>query len=147
MKLFSSLINTCLFVGLSPLVPGTVGSIFALFLWWFFQPSFTIFITIIIIISLLSYFTILFELTNTNKKDPQHIVVDEAIGMWISVLFLSANDYLHIIFAFILFRLFDILKPSIINRVQNIKGPVGILFDDIIAGLMTCMIIAGISTI
>ena len=147
MKLFSSLINTCLFVGLSPLAPGTVGSIFALFVWWFFQPSFAILIILIIIISLLSYFTILFELTNTNKKDPQYIVVDEAIGMWISVLFLSTNDYVYIIFALILFRLFDILKPSIINRVQNIKGPVGILFDDIIAGLMTCMIIAGISTI
>ena len=87
----------------------------------------------------LSYFTILLELRDTSDKDPQHIVIDEAIGMWISILFL--DNIMFIVLAFILFRLLDILKPSIIYYSQFLKGPYGILMDDILSGIITALII------
>ena len=65
-----------------------------------------------------------------NVKDPQYIVIDEVIGLWIALFFIPSNDFINIILAFIIFRLLDILKPSIINRVQNIKGVSGVLLDD-----------------
>ena len=84
---------------------------------------------------------------DNDNKDPQHIVIAQAIGMWISVLFISSSDIVNILLALIVFRLLDIFKPSIINRIQNIPGPVGILMDDIIAGIITCIIFAGIVNI
>jgi len=148
MKLFSSLVNTCFFFGKSPVAPGTIGSVFALIVWLIL--SYTIMkpsILFILLITIVSYFTISFELKSTNEKDPQHIVIDEAIGIWISLIFISFGNFINIGLAFILFRLLDILKPSIINRSQYIKGPVGILADDIISGLITCMIFLGIINI
>ena len=147
MNLFPSLINTCLFTGKIPVAPGTAGSIFALMIWLSVSPSLASMIVLLTLVISLSYYTISFELRNTNLKDPQHIVIDEAIGMWISLLFISSNDFINIILAFILFRLLDILKPSIINRSQNIRGTGGILSDDIISGLITCMVFWGITSV
>ena len=128
MKIFSLLINTCLLVGKSSIVPGTLGSVFALLIWFLFSPSLITMLIVLVIVTSLSYYTILFELHNSNEKDPQYIVIDEAIGMWISLLFISSSNFINICLAFIIFRLFDILKPSIINRSQNIQGPVLVEF-------------------
>ena len=150
MNLLALLINTLLFIGKAPVAPGTIGSIFALIIWWLCNPIPTTFaIIFLILISFLSYYTISITLKHTNEKDPQYIVIDEAIGMWIALLSLGSyrNDIYYIFLAFILFRLLDILKPSIIYRVQLIPGPLGILLDDIIAGIITCLIIVGITTI
>ena len=144
MKIFSLLINTCLFVGKSSIAPGTLGSIFALLIWLLFSPTLIIMLTVLILVVSLSYYTISFDLHNSNEKDPQYIVIDEAIGMWISLLFVSSNNIVNICLAFIVFRLFDILKPSIINRSQNIKGPGGVLLDDIISGFITSLILLGL---
>ena len=145
MRVFSSLVNTCFLFGKSPIAPGTAGSVFAILVWFIFFPALgetgLLFLFLIII---LSYFTISFELENTNKKDPQHIVIDEAVGMWLSLLFISFNDYINIALAFILFRLLDILKPSLINRSQSIKGPGGVLMDDIISGVITSLVFLGL---
>ena len=148
MKSFSSLINNCFLFGKFPIAPGTAGSIFALIMWLIFVPLIgEISIFIIFLITILSYFTISFELGETSQKDPEHIVIDEAIGMWISLLFISPYNFIHIGLAFSIFRLLDILKPSVINRSQNIKGAGGVLMDDILSGLITSMIILGITII
>ena len=147
MNFLVSSINTCLFTGKISRAPGTVGSIFALIIWWIFSPAISSMLILLVLITLLSYYTISIVLKDTDDKDPQYIVIDEAIGMWISVLFISTNDFLNIFLAFICFRLLDIIKPSIIYRIQYIKGPGGILADDIIAGIFTCLVFAGITSI
>ena len=147
MNFFSLLINTCFYVGKIPIAPGTMGSIVALILWFFLQPSVYIMILLLIVLIPLSFYTISVELNNTEAKDPQYIVVDEVVGMWITLMFISTNNILHIFLAFILFRMLDIIKPSIIYRVQFIPGAWGILLDDIIAGLLSGFIILGISII
>ena len=147
MNLFDSLINTFFLLGRVPVAPGTIGSIGALIVWFFIpETSFFVMCYLILSIILLSYFTILDSLKNTDEKDPQHIVIDEVIGMWIALLPLGLHkDNTIIIFlAFILFRFFDIIKPSIIYRSQLIREPLGILMDDVIAGIITCLIIFGI---
>ena len=96
MNFLVSLINTCLFTGKIAKAPGTSGSIFALIIWWVFSPSISSMLILLVLITLLSYYTISIALKNTDDKDPQYIVIDEAIGMWISVLFISTNDFLNI---------------------------------------------------
>ena len=145
MKFIVSLINTCFFIGNSPFAPGTLGSLFALIVWWIFYPFGIFNLLPLFLIAIFSYWTILIELKDSDEKDPQHIVVDEALGMWISLFFICPSNFFNIILAFMIFRLLDIFKPSIINRSQNISGPGGILADDIISGLITCVLFWGIS--
>ena len=146
MNFFRSLINTFFFIGKIPFAPGTFGSLLALILWILIKPSLLIMTLFLFIFFLLSYYTILSELNETGEKDPQHIVIDEAIGMWISLLTVNYHVY-AIISAFILFRLLDVFKPSFIFRSQYLKGAWGVLVDDVLAGLITCLIIFGVSSI
>ena len=60
--------------------------------------------------------------------------------MWIALFFIPQNLFLFI-FGFILFRFFDIKKPFIINKVQYYHGGIGIMADDILAGIFTCIIL------
>jgi len=157
MNSLALLINTFFFVGKIPIAPGTMGS-FATLILWYFTPhlSFTMVIYLLFFIFSFSYYTILVTLRKTKDKDPQYIVIDEVIGMWIALLPLShfklldtltSNHMKYILLTFILFRLFDIMKPSIIYRSQFIPGPLGILLDDVIAGIVTSLILIGIISI
>ena len=147
MKFLSSIFNTFFFTGMIPFAPGTMGSFFALLIWFIIQPSFIFMIISLFVVAVISYFTILFELKDSTDKDPQHIVIDEAIGMWISLLFISSANFVYILLSFVIFRLLDILKPSIIRRLDEYQGPLGILLDDIASGIITCMILIGFSSL
>ena len=67
-------------------------------------------------------------------EDSNRIVVDEVFGMSISLLFLPINNK-TVIIGFVLFRLFDIIKPLYIRRLERIKGGIGVMADDLAAGI------------
>ncbi|MCI0591209.1 MAG: phosphatidylglycerophosphatase A [Gammaproteobacteria bacterium] len=71
-----------------------------------------------------------------KTKDARPIVIDEIVGMWISVLFLP-NEVTWLLAAFLLFRLFDVLKPFPAKQAQELAGGWGVMTDDVIAGLYT----------
>lgn len=75
-----------------------------------------------------------------GKKDASQIVIDEMLGYWLSILFhpLGAKT---MILAFVLFRFFDILKPCPINAVQKIPGGMGVIADDLIAGVYVNLVL------
>ncbi|MCP4135373.1 MAG: phosphatidylglycerophosphatase A [bacterium] len=75
-----------------------------------------------------------------GKKDPQEVVLDEVMGYWISVMFFPFNWTIAIL-AFILFRIFDILKPYPADKLQNLKGGLGIMIDDYIAGIYSALVL------
>lgn len=91
--------------------------------------------------------------------DDPHIVWDEWAGMWITLLpfaFIGFDqladidgfklDWIVILVAFILFRVFDILKPFPIGWAdKKVSGGLGIMLDDILAGLMAIMVMAVVS--
>jgi phosphatidylglycerophosphatase A len=81
-----------------------------------------------------------------NDNDPSEVVIDEAAGMGIALFMLPHNIAIYSM-AFILFRIFDIFKPSFIYRVQNIPNGWGIMLDDVLAGIITWLICWGILTI
>ena len=74
-----------------------------------------------------------------NSKDPQSVVLDEVIGYWISVLFLPFS-LSYAVLAFLLFRLFDIIKPFPARSLQSLSGGLGIMIDDIIAGVYALIV-------
>ena len=72
-----------------------------------------------------------------NVPDDPRIVLDEIIGAWCAVLLLP-RSWPYLLAAFILFRLFDVWKPGPIGASQHWPGSVGILLDDVLAGLAAC---------
>lgn len=78
-----------------------------------------------------------------NKKDPGEIVIDETAGQSLALLFAGTNLYLYIL-GFILFRLFDISKPFPVGWAdKKVPGGLGIMLDDILAGLIGGAILYG----
>jgi len=75
-----------------------------------------------------------------NKKDAKCIVIDEVSGMFLSLIFIPYGIKV-VILAFCLFRILDALKPYPANKIQGIRGSMGIMGDDIIAGLYTNIIL------
>lgn len=68
--------------------------------------------------------------------DPGEVTIDEVVGMWVSLLFLP-KDPIAIGIAFFIFRIFDIIKPYPARKFDNVHGGLGIMVDDVIAGLYT----------
>jgi phosphatidylglycerophosphatase A len=119
--------------GFAPGAPGTAGSLLAAVLYWLFPFHW---LTWCLIITGF-FFTGVLAATFVEKErghDPGLVVIDEAVGQWISYLFIAMTPLIWIA-GFILFRLFDIFKPWPINRSQQLKAGWGIMIDDVLAGI------------
>ncbi len=131
-------------VGYLPWAPGTWGSAAGIVIWWFalaFQrPMVQAFI--ILFVSLLAVWCSGYTARCLNKSDPKPVVIDEVVGQWTALMFVP-RQVLWVAAAFLLFRMFDIVKPFPINRSQRLPGGWGIVIDDLLAGLavMSLMLI------
>ena len=78
-------------------------------------------------------------------EDPSRVVVDEMVGVWIPLLAVPNDDkwFWYVIAAFALFRIFDIAKPLGIRRMESLKGGVGVMMDDVLAGVYSFILLVG----
>jgi len=138
------------FSGLSPKAPGTVGSfvslIIGLFLLEFLHVS-TLFLLALLITVIAIKQIDIYE-KEVGKHDGKEIVIDELAGMWItlSICGINSSNILYMApIAFIFFRLFDIWKPSIIGKIdRDVKGGLGVMGDDVVAGIAAGIATAGV---
>jgi len=133
-QFLSKLIATGLFSGYSPITPGTVGSLVGVVL--FAIPLFSEIIPFVII-TVITFFAGVWTSAQLERRlgdDPQVVVVDEIVGMWISLIVLPPT-VLAVAVAFILFRIFDTFKPFPARRVESLKNGWGIMLDDVVAGV------------
>ena len=141
MKFIAIIISTFFYLGKVRFAPGTVASLATLIIWNFITlDSLLIRLLIALIITFLGFISIKISSSEFKIKDPPEIVIDEVVGMSIPLLFIIDNFFLSII-SFILFRILDICKPSIIYYSQSFKGEYGVLMDDILSGLIVALII------
>ena len=75
----------------------------------------------------------------SGRQDPGHVVVDEVAGQLTALLFMPW-DIGHVALAFVLFRFFDILKPPPVRQLERLHGGLGIMVDDIAAGIYALLI-------
>ena len=146
--------------GLSPKAPGTVGTLASLPVGvaiLYYMGMETLFM-VTLAITIIGIFEINKYEQETGIHDHQQIVIDEAAGMWLSLMIAYSTaitlnypyvDILAIIFSFAAFRLFDIWKPSTIGWIdREIKGGLGVMMDDVLAGiaggLLSVIILVGI---
>ena len=133
--------STVFFIGYLPLVPGTFGSLAGVALFYLLKgasaPVYFLFILAIIILGLLTSGRTEKLL---NKKDPGCIVIDEVAGMLIA-LSCMPYDFKIIFLAFLFFRILDTLKPYPAAWLQNKHGAVGVMGDDLVAGIYTNIVL------
>ena len=139
MNTLAKLIATGLGSGYMPVAPGTAGAALATIITYFIAISSSWSNLNIILIVLSIVFTIL-GIWSANVlqeewgHDPGRIVVDEMVGIWISMLFIPFS-LLNLLLAFGLFRLYDIWKPWIVKKAEDLDGGLGVMADDIVAGV------------
>ena len=121
--------------------PGTAGSVVAVIAGYFLLPIGWIpFVILTISISFIGVFSANIYSKSTNTHDSAEIIIDEVAGQWLAILFIP-HDILYFIAAFILFRLFDITKCWPINWAERLPGGIGVMVDDLAAGLMAGIIL------
>ena len=144
----NKLISTFFYSGFLRPAPGTWGSVAGMI------SAYILFITInLFTFCLILFFMILVGLwttknyieQNSKKSDPSEVVIDEVIGQWIAVLpigfILNVNElgvkelWFVWLWAFASFRFFDIIKLGMIGWADNLSGALGVLLDDILAGI------------
>jgi phosphatidylglycerophosphatase A len=76
-----------------------------------------------------------------GRKDPGIVVVDEVIGQWITLAAAVSLNWKSYLAGFALFRLFDIWKPPPIRRLEALPGGVGIVADDVLAGVYGALVL------
>ncbi|NQV51188.1 MAG: phosphatidylglycerophosphatase A [Candidatus Marinimicrobia bacterium] len=138
------------FVGRIPGAPGTYGSLVTLALAYLWSSKVTD--NILVTLGLIIVLTVLGVLASTRVakslglEDPGEIVIDELVGQWIAVLAIP-NHWTYWVAAFILFRIFDIWKPWIIDKSQQLPGGWGIMIDDVLAGILALLLVQGAALI
>ncbi len=141
------------FSGLSPKAPGTVGSfvslIIGLFLLQFLHPSTLFLLSLLVTVIAIKQIDIYEK--EVGIHDGKEIVIDELAGMWITLAICGINSSNILIIApiaFIFFRLFDIWKPSFIGKIdRDVKGGLGVMGDDVLAGIAAGIATAGVYTL
>jgi phosphatidylglycerophosphatase A len=142
MKL-SAAIATVFGIGRIPVAPGTVASVVALILAWpivIYGGRFGL-LAAGIAASAIGAWAGEHYANDTKQADPSECVIDEVAGQWIACAFAPVS-FLAFLLAFVLFRIFDILKPWPISRLERLPGGVGIMADDIAAAVAAGAIIA-----
>ncbi len=80
-----------------------------------------------------------------GKKDPGIVVIDEVVGQWITLAGADRIDWVTIIAAFGLFRVFDIVKPPPVRQLERLPGGLGIVADDAFAGVYAALLLFALS--
>lgn len=76
----------------------------------------------------------------SGRQDPGHVVIDEVAGQLFALIF-APLDAGHAALAFVLFRIFDIWKPQPVRRLERLHGGLGIMMDDVAAGVYALIIV------
>ena len=148
-KLFHIIIASGFGSGFSPFAPGTAGALVAVIIWTvlFYVIPFNI---LLVVTSLLIVLFTAAGIWSADKlesewgKDPSKVVVDEMVGVWIALLALPVGNVWYILFAFLLFRFFDIFKPLGIRKMEQLEGGIGVMADDILAGIYSFLLLMGV---
>lgn len=142
LKKIASLIATVFYVGYLPKMPGTWGTIPGL-VFYYFSPI-PLFIPLLFF---LGWGATYFMLKDIEEPDPSYVVIDEVVGVMLTLSFVPGASIKMALLGFITFRFFDILKPWPIKSMECFfekKGKssqaFGVMIDDVFAGIMAGLV-------
>ncbi len=137
-------IGTFLFIGKIPFGPGTLASLTFILAIYYLQLSPRFVAMFLITATIVGVWVSSYFQDKSGSEDPAQVVIDEVVGVGVAVLF--HNFSLPVLISgFILFRFFDILKPWPIKNFERLPGGIGIMADDIVAGVMANILLTFLS--
>jgi phosphatidylglycerophosphatase A len=129
-------IATCGYLGYVPVAPGTFGSAAGLVVFaalrWSGSPALEL--AVIILLFAVGVWSANAAEKHFGGVDPAPVILDEVVGMLVTLAFLPVNITGAIV-GFLLFRLFDVVKPWPANRLEALHGGLGVMADDAMAGV------------
>ncbi|MEO8400053.1 MAG: phosphatidylglycerophosphatase A [Ignavibacteriaceae bacterium] len=140
LNFFENFFGSGFYTGYIPIASGTFGSLAAIIIYWI--PGFEKPVVLIPAIIIFTFYGIFAagKFEQQFGKDPAQCTIDEIVGMWISLLFLP-KTFLVSIAAFLIWRAMDIIKPFPARQLENLKGGIGVMADDIAAAIYSLIIV------
>ena len=147
------LIGTALGSGYWPWGPGTAGAAFGTALWCLYAYSIADMSVVTLVTLLLALLVTLLSIRPIDRlerfwgPDPSRVVIDEAVGVWVTLLAVpSSREWYYVFCAFLLFRVMDILKPLGCRAIdRKLHGGWGVMLDDILAGVYGAVVLWAIT--
>lgn len=144
MKRIAIALATFFGCGFFPKAPGTIGSLAgiaaaALFHKWGAGRLALLIIAILVFPAAVWAASV--TARELGRKDPGQIVIDEVLGQWVTLLGAAVWTWQTYLAAFLFFRLFDIWKPQPVRKAESLPEGVGIVADDVLAGIYGALIL------
>ncbi len=130
-------------VGYAPFAPGTLGTLLALPLWYWGGGTGPIHFGALAVVLVVAVPAARAEMRETGTKDPPSVVIDEVAGMLVAATGI-AWGWKTVVLAFLLFRLFDIVKRGPVGWINAREGAIYVVGDDVAAGLLANLACRGI---
>jgi phosphatidylglycerophosphatase A len=138
-------IATVGYCGYFPIAPGTVGSaaglVFYLLVWWTQSP--VVEVSLIVLLFLAGVWAGTTAERYFGGIDPGPIVMDEVVGMLITLAFIPVG-ITGALAGFVLFRIFDVIKPFPAGRFERLHGGLGVMADDAMAAVYANLVLRGL---
>jgi len=147
MKSTIKALSTLFGIGYLPYVPGTWASLIGLGIYFLLRNNFTVCLILNIIVLLLGILVCGRAEKEFGSKDSRFIVIDEMAAILALFMLISrfvSQESLFLFLAFLVFRIFDIIKPYPIKKIENFPGSWGIMLDDIFAAFYAFIFLWGI---
>lgn len=138
-------VATCAWVGYAPVAPGTFGSLAGLVVYAGLRAvgSLVAELAMIAVLLAVGIWSSSVAERHFGHTDPGHVVIDEVVGMLVTLVLMPVGPG-GVVAAFFVFRVLDIVKPWPARRLERLQGGLGIMADDVMAGLYGNLIVRGL---
>ncbi len=128
-------------IGLIPWVPATIASAIVAALCWWRPPAWAFIVPAVIVLFIAGGFAGTTSERLLGVEDPRNVVLDEIAGQLLTFVFVLPTSAAAAIAGFVLFRIFDVIKPPPARAAERLRGGWGIMADDLVAGLYAAVIL------
>ena len=138
-------IATCAYVGYMPVAPGTWGSAIGVAIYYLVrrQGSAAIEFGTIAVLLAVGLWAATEAEHHFGGIDPRPVVIDEVVGMLITLALVPVNTF-GVVVGFLIFRVLDVVKPWPARRLEHLPGGFGVVLDDVMAGVYGNVIMMGL---
>jgi phosphatidylglycerophosphatase A len=140
MKKIIKLIASFFYLGFTPFISGTIASCAGVFLYFLWKDNFLIYTVVMLVVTVLGFLVAAPAERIFQKKDSEKIVIDEVAGLLWAFWGLQL-DFTLAFTGFFIFRALDAFKVYPANRLEKMKGSVGVMADDLVAGVYTNIVL------